>query len=374
VRLLFVTGSYPPVHCGIAEQARDLAIALASRHSVTVMTSRVVRIPAEANALGIRWIGTDWGLRALPSILLTIIRSRPDLVHLEYPCTPYRHSLAPVLLPILLKASRIRTVVRLHEFTAAHPLRRAAVAFMASCAARVLVPSQRDARALQGRSLGSHKIVWFPNSSGIPIQQVDAQTLNAVREHLCPDATLVACFFGYLSRTKDIGMLVEAVRRLLSQIPRAYFVFIGGGNTWAGWTKDLETLRLDPDVGRRIRWGEYANSADVSTLLQISDLALLPFADAVDDRHASFLDALGHGLPTVATGSVADEQRYPAVLVSPGDVEGFCRVAIELGYDLEKRRTLASRARNWKGAETGGLLPRYERAIGSAEDGLPVQG
>jgi glycosyltransferase involved in cell wall biosynthesis len=291
-------------------------------------------------------------------------RSRPDFVHVEYPCLPYGRRLLPVILPLILRSFGIKTVVRAHEFSAAHVLRRMAIAFIVLSATKVLLPSHRDVAAIRRlMPWAARRVGWLPNTTSVPVRPITAAERARLRDRSFPGATVVACYFGYLSRTKDVPVLVEAVGELLRMVPHAYFVVIGGGNVWPGWSLELNNLRNNAAIASRIRWTEHLTLAEISEYLQVCDLALLPFMDSVDDRRTSFLAALAHGLATVSTGRAGDQKRYPAALVPPGDSVAFLGATLELATDSEKRAGLARAARSWLDEQSMALPSRYEAAL-----------
>jgi glycosyltransferase involved in cell wall biosynthesis len=300
----------------------------------------------------------------MSALVRLIGRSSPDFVHIEYPCAPYGYKLLPVILPLILRSSRIRTVVRAHEFSAAHVLRRLAIVFIVLSATKVLLPSHRDVAAIRRMMpWAAMKVGWLPNTTSVPVVPITASERVKLRDGFFPGATVVACYFGYLSRTKDVPILVEAVGKLLRMVPNAYFVVIGGGNVWPGWRPQLNKLRNDAAIANRIRWTKHMTLAEISKYLQVCDLALLPFTDSVDDRRTSFLAALAHGLATVSTGRAGDLQRYPAALVPPGDPVAFLRATLELATDSEKRAGLADAAHTWRDEQGMDTPSRYESAV-----------
>lgn len=318
----------------------------------------------EARDAGIAWHETDWGLGSVRRVVRTIAEARPDLVHVEYPCLPYGTRLLPVILPLLLRLAGIHTVARLHEFRAARFLRRLAIAFLGLSAHYTLVPSEKDWRLMRRlRFFSGKRVGWLPNTSSVPVSEVSASQLTEMRKALLPGATVVGCYFGYFSRTKDVPTLCEAVRGLLRAIPGARFLMIGGGNVWSGWREELNGLRADPEVGDRITWSEYLSLPNISAYLQMSDFVLLPFVDAVDDRRTSFHAALEHALPTVTSGTNSEEQRYPAVIVAPGDTTAFVAAARRVATDEVERQRLASATRAFRAQPTDDPGERYEQAL-----------
>jgi glycosyltransferase involved in cell wall biosynthesis len=94
--------------------------------------------------------------------------------------------------------------------------------------------------------------------------------------------------------------------------------------------------------------GQLERSA-VARLLSAADLFTAPFIDGVSSRRTTFIAALQHGIPTVATlGSLTDvfiRDAGACRLVPTGDRDAFARAVVELAESRAERDKLARGAR-----------------------------
>src|SRR5262245_2539458 len=117
MRVLLITGSFPPMRCGVGDYTSHLAHALAARGGVEVgvLTSREAASGATAD-LQLFPIIDGWRFTELPRILRVLRSWRPDVIHVQYPTKGYRRRLLPVLLPLICRTAGFRVAQTWHEY------------------------------------------------------------------------------------------------------------------------------------------------------------------------------------------------------------------------------------------------------------------
>ncbi|MGC9333113.1 MAG: glycogen/starch synthase, partial [Anaerolineae bacterium] len=87
MKVLFVTGEFPPMQGGVGDYTREIGLALAGQGCQVQVATSVHAGPAEGlDVLPVveRWGWGSWG------ILLDIIHSQsPDVVHIQYQAAAY---------------------------------------------------------------------------------------------------------------------------------------------------------------------------------------------------------------------------------------------------------------------------------------------
>ena len=100
MRVCFVSGSYPPVRCGIGDYLQQLCHALSEQGtSVDVITSAesgIARRDAEVHL----WPEVrNWSLACLPVVKRLLSQIQPDIVNIQYPTQAYGRRVAINLMP-----------------------------------------------------------------------------------------------------------------------------------------------------------------------------------------------------------------------------------------------------------------------------------
>jgi glycosyltransferase involved in cell wall biosynthesis len=99
----------------------------------------------------------------------------------------------------------------------------------------------------------------------------------------------------------------------------------------------------------RIESPGYLDAADLARRLSAADIFVAPFIDGVTSRRSTFVAALQHGLPVVATeGRLTDDliRRSGACRLTPvGSPERFARAVVELAEQPAERQMLGRSAR-----------------------------
>ncbi|RYY05191.1 MAG: hypothetical protein EON55_28075, partial [Alphaproteobacteria bacterium] len=88
----------------------------------------------------------DWSAGAVPKLVEEIRRQRPDGILMQYPTGAFGRSLGPVFLSLLHHVAP--TMVMLHEFAAAHVIRKAAVGALLLRVDRIGITAERERKQL----------------------------------------------------------------------------------------------------------------------------------------------------------------------------------------------------------------------------------
>jgi len=330
MKVCLISGAFPPEHCGVGDYTDCLARHLAqSGVEVHVITSscyqsepppgfQVHRAVRRWNSLGIREL-----LGALHSI-------DADVVHIQFPSIAFRRTLALALLPVLLRLTRRKVILTLHEYAIAKLISRVRQMVMAAASHHVIVTNPEDCakvrRVLFWKKKRVHQICIGANiEPGMLSEQFNREsrrrTFGASRD------SLVICFFGNIYPAKGIEDLIEAFGIVSKDLPTSRLVIIGScdaANTL--FSSFIKRKIIDAGIADKVYVSGFLPKDEVSELLLASDLCVLPFRDGISLRRGSFLAAVKHGLPVVTTisnsappeGLVDGEN---VVLVRAGDVQ-----------------------------------------------------
>ena len=117
VKVLIITGSYPPMRCGVGDYSHNLANALATVPgvSVGVLTSSDSVKEGRGDVVEIFPILKGWHLTEALVAVKLIRRWSPDIVHIQYPTQGYGNGFLPYILPIISFFMRKKVVQTWHE-------------------------------------------------------------------------------------------------------------------------------------------------------------------------------------------------------------------------------------------------------------------
>jgi len=87
MKILFITGSYPPMKCGVGDYQYNLAKSLSKTNDVNigVLTSTDAKPVSETDNVEVYPIIRDWGIGRIFKIVKFIRDWDPDIVHIQYP-------------------------------------------------------------------------------------------------------------------------------------------------------------------------------------------------------------------------------------------------------------------------------------------------
>lgn len=317
MRVLHVTGAYPPMRCGVGDYTAQLVDALAGMKEVVagVLTSTAAATNASRNEAFFP-VMDSWGFASLPTFLKTLDMFRPDIVHLQYPAS-FGRVFLPNFLPLICKRRGIDVIQTWHE----HPI-YSQIINAAAIDALVLIDPEYPAsyrqpyRYLVRRS----PCVHIPIGSNISAAHTLAQRKGAIRETYGALGKRLLVYFGFAGPGKGIELLFQAADPqhdrivLICDLKRSdpYHAAILGLAESDEWRGNCCVTGYLPD-------------SDTAELLDTADAAVFPFRDGYTPRNGSVLAARLQGTFVITThqrlrGYVPSENVY---YVAPGDVAGI---------------------------------------------------
>jgi glycosyltransferase involved in cell wall biosynthesis len=277
--------------CGVADHTFHLSCALAKSAEVVL----VHRAGSEPLAEYRKTEGCE-RVEMLPlsgfesgrlNELIALINDRePDIVHLQYPAAEYRFSLLPVkLVRSRAKFKRAALVVTLHEYHAAHPLRRAAARTLLSAADACILPSTRDFAQL-ARTKWKRKLHQIPDGNFFGLVLEGEETAA-----YCNRVPAV-CYFGLPSKTKDAKWLLELFAELSRAVPELKLKLIGGVSP-----RGVAALARRMGLEGRVESTGFLPLPELRAQVEHTLLAAFPFS--FDTHRSSLINALSFRTPIV---------------------------------------------------------------------------
>jgi len=378
LRVLMVTGEYPPARGGVGDYTKLLAEQLRRAGAdVGVVTRTAYRKTQRAaeDSLPVHAAIPAWGFRSWPRLDGVIQRTRPDVVHIQYQAAAFSMEPAVNLLPVFLRwrAPQTLVVTTFHDlrepylFPKAGPLRRAVVRTLDRLSHATVVTNQADLDALGGPGWDHRGLVhrWLiPIGSNIDCAPPTDFNRDRWRREIGADEhTMVVSYFGLMNDSKGIEFLVQAMGLLARRGIQARLLIVGGDTGESDPTNRIYSRRIvqliqSRGLGRQVYWTGFLPNEQVSAALMSSDLCALPFRDGASLRRGSLLAAMVHGLPVITTCPGRPEP----MLVDGENVALVQRDSPAALADAMERlwRDPAQRQRLGKGASTLALRFRWD--------------
>lgn len=248
-----------------------------------------------------------------------------DLVHIEYPFEGWGTSVAPGLLPGLLRSispySKTKLVTTLHEWRIMHPLRKASILPLVWRSHGTLFVSNREREAFVNGPcyrLRARKPLTdvIPLGVIISIPELNSEELLYTRSQLLNwngvGVDVLLGYFGFIYAAKQPDKMLHTLKTLLKQDIRARLVLAGDFmadhvEEKKGFLKEVESLGLKNHV---LLLGFIKDEDELARILSACNAVLLLFSDGVSARRTSFWTVLELGAPVVTTRpSFRDEFR-----------------------------------------------------------------
>jgi glycosyltransferase involved in cell wall biosynthesis len=327
--------------CGVAEYTARLAESLVDAGvAIRVVTTRDERIRGDAT-YPIVQVAERWGLRELPRILRAVLAQRPEVVHLQYPSTGYRHGLAPgLLLPILrVIARRTRVVATIHEYRHMHWLHKVYAAATIPWAAVIVTPDTSQIAPMP--FVGIRNVVEIPLASSFtPVQAGPASTSASGEKEL------VIGTWGMLRRDKGIDLALDAFEAVVSRRP-ARFVIAGDPGGDSVYVREISE-RIAASVARdRITVTGRLSENELVATIATFDVCVLPYRAGLEGNRTTYATAALSGVFTVTTSSTARgfDEASNTSFVAPDDVDGLVTAILEAPE--HPRRPAGDPLRQW---------------------------
>jgi glycosyltransferase involved in cell wall biosynthesis len=306
MRILLIAGMYPPAMCGVGDYTVHLAQALAARRETNVglLTHQLIQ-PLSPLVLPIYFDG-GWSWRSLPSLLSSVIRCKPDIVHVQYPSMGYWRGRAPILLALMVWFSKAKLVVTFHE-----PLKWSFlpwfVAFVLSAKAVLYV--RYNYLSLLPRPLAwcirrkAHRLIL--NASPLPTSVLNVEQQIALREIFIKDKKRLVVFFGFISPQKGIELLLDVINPATDQL------VLVGANPDIDFNKELQKKIQDKKLLNDITIMGVLPAVQAADILACADAVVLPFLSGAGPWNTTVHAAMAQGTVVITTTLDAVPKHQP---------------------------------------------------------------
>jgi len=227
-----------------------------------------------------------WSLRGM---LRALDDSGAEVAHLQYPSRGFGRRLGPVLLPLWLRLvrRRVSSVVTLHEFRRAHPLRKLAGLVATLPAHAVILPTSRGQEwifRLRGRRRPTYVLpcgaATVPHPR--PMDPIPGRLFH----------------YGHPVPSKGLDLLIGALGRLRERLAGVSLELVCGSPSE---TRRLQRLAEQCRVADRIIWRGWLEDEALRMAAGRAEALVFPFREGFSLDRSSALNLLACGAPLVTT-------------------------------------------------------------------------
>jgi glycosyltransferase involved in cell wall biosynthesis len=333
LRLCLISGSHPPMACGVGDYTAALAAALAAtaRVEVTVVTDRRAAGGERPGYRLLPLVGA-WGAEGLDELRRLVMRLRPDLVHLQYPTQGYGRAFAPSLLPLLLRASGVQIVQTWHERYRGRSVRALCQALVPGPIV-VVRPAYHEQLGLPVRLLvPPRRLHLLPNGPSLPRLELGPGEAASLRAELGAGRRSLVVYFGFIYPPKGVDDLFR-----IADPGRDHLVLVGRLDPGDAYHRRIRELANAGGWAGHVSCTGFLPAPRAARILAAADAVVLPFRAGGGIWNSSLHGAVRQGAYVVTTGDGTGYDPGNHVhWAKPGDVAGM-RAA--LTARLGQRRT-----------------------------------
>lgn len=333
MRVLLITGSFPPMTCGVGDYTACLAKALAAQPGVevAVLTSVGAAGADHDPPVELFPLIREWATGELATVSEVVRRWKPDVIHVQYPAQGYGSGELPWMLPVTRLGHRAPVVQTWHEYFPGfasglgwHGLPWAAYALALSRGDVVVVrPDYRQRMPWWWRLLTRHKrFDLIPNASAVPRVVLSDEERSEIRAHYVPDGRALLVFFGFFFEHKGIDDLLQII-----DLERHRLLLIGEVKAGDPYQATLvDRLSREP-FASTVSWAGFLPPVEAGRILAAADAVVLPLRTGAGDWNTSVHAAILQGtfLLTTSVERHGYDPERNVYYARPGDLADLKR-------------------------------------------------
>ena len=299
MKVLIVTGSYPPMKCGVGDYSYSLALALSSNpdFKIGVLTSFGDVKEDTVAPVKLFPIIKEWHLSETFTVTKLIKDWSPDIVHIQYPTQGYRDGLLPYVIPIISFILRKKVVQTWHE---GYSRRQAPKLFMKAVIPGGLVivrPQYKEKLHYMLRWGMRNKVVKFiPNASAIPRNSLSDHDRCLLRKQYLKKCKRLVVFFGFVYPHKGVDLLFK-----IANSDTDMLVIAGEFDKQSDYGQEIMRYASSKPWVGHVNVPGFIPASDVAALLAVADAVILPFREGGGQWNTSIHGAVLQGVLVITT-------------------------------------------------------------------------
>ncbi|MCD4812996.1 glycosyltransferase family 4 protein [bacterium] len=298
MKICMVSGSYPPMHCGVGDQTHHLSKQLAAKgEHVLVLTTRTDRKTDDNHGVTVHAVVSQWSLSALWNLFQAICSLKPDICHLQYPSLGFDRGLTPNFLFALIRwrAPQIKCVVTLHEYATYTLAGRIRLIPALLAAHRIICTNSLDLEnVLETAAAYAQKIQVIPLGSNVGGLKEKKNRTNKKMIALDRKYPWIL-HFGTVMPNKGWEFLLPALKRLKEQnFPVGVLVAGELAPEKYSYHHKIHSLIREYGLTEWVRFTGYLAAEDLPEVFAQCAVAVQPYTEGAKLNRSSLVTLLAH--------------------------------------------------------------------------------
>lgn len=274
-KIILITGSYPPSHCGVGDYTSKLFESLEQTGEICVDL----------------FCKSNWSIKNYFNYLQKLRNVEADIYHFQYPTEGYGYSFLPLLLVGSLFTKK--TVLTVHELSSRNRMAYIYTQLLILFSKKVIVSNSLEFEHASRFVYNKKKVFIIPIGSNI--QESDWSNTRFT------DRKIDLAYFGHIRPIKGLESFLKTVLlidkkwnvNLIGQVLDKYLDF------YKEVKVESEKLNIELVTNK--------TETDVANLLADVKIVYLPFPDGISSRRGTLLAAIQNGCTIVSTKSTTRE-------------------------------------------------------------------
>jgi len=351
MRVLLVTGSFPPMKCGVGDYTYHLATALSRNDclDVAVLTD-LGALPVSRDSDFVVFPIIKDRMRSIFQTIKKLHRWKPDVIHFQYPTMGYKGwGVLHILLPIVVWLMRIPVYMTWHEpFRITRfriPNSMIIILFSVILQGLIFVrPNYLDLMpSWFSRIIRNKNYRMIPNASTIPTRRLNDTQVSVVREKLGLVRARLVVFFGFSFPNKNVEQVFE-----IANANRDFVVLITDLDPSLEYQKKILEIVGSETWKGRVNVTGFLPAENVAEILASADAVILPLEDGAGVWNTSVHAVIDQGTFLVTTS--LDERGYSpesnVYYSKPNDIADM-RLALNLYLGRKRKNEQNYNLRCW---------------------------
>jgi glycosyltransferase involved in cell wall biosynthesis len=296
-----VTGSYPPMMCGVGDYTQALVNSLReSGVDVRVVTTQIDTFNTSSET----WVSRvmpDWRIGQVQKFLNIVEEFSPDIVHIQDPTQGYDYGTAPVL---MIAAARLKKRMNIvwtwHEFPPETFKRRFLMFVLMALVSKAIVFVRHNFKSnisqLLSCLLHRKPFQFIPNASVIPKSNMDELSRIQLKESIVPDDKHMIVFFGFIYPNKGVEQLFD-----IADPKKHHLVLVGKLDTNYPYHQKILSLAQDERWSGHVSMLGFLESEEAAKVIKAADAVVLPYTEGAGSWNTSLHAATLQGTFVITT-------------------------------------------------------------------------
>ncbi|WP_422683914.1 glycosyltransferase [Candidatus Methylopumilus universalis] len=274
---MIITGSLPPMSCGVGDYTKRLAEELASdlNHEVIVLTSQgvfndIFKFKVLSEIL-------NWSILESLKYILILKKNKPDLIHIQFPTQGYGRGLLPFFIPFINFIFRVKTVQTWHEV---YSLKFLPLVFFKSIFSGSIIITREKYSTYLSKFfrffLFKKKFHYIAVASNLPPVNLSKHSFSEVKSFYQKNQSRLIVFFGFIYPNKGIELIFSIADPSKDQI-----VIAGNFGLNVDYNNQIHKLAFSKFWKGKVLITGSLPEIEASKLLSVADTIILPFRNGV---------------------------------------------------------------------------------------------